>query len=157
MKTIMMLIAAIALLGTATVQADPATEKAIRDLIVSGSEYVKKNLKGEKDTVHSEGSVEFWSSGGLLQKVPAGAEPQNFESFALEPKHITVVTLVPGAAAAAFYYSEGAFQPEGYPAVSNYLTRVTEIYVKEDGKWKLRGAHWSPVQGGSGTKQTSVD
>ena len=157
MRTITILIAALALLGTATVQADPATEKAIRDLIVSGNEYVKKNLKGEEGTVASEGSVEFWSSGGLLQNVPGDAPAQEFVSFSLEPKHITVVTLVPGQAAAEFYYSEGSFQPKGSEAVPNYLTRVTEIYVKENGKWKLRGAHWSPVQGGSGTKQTSID
>jgi len=157
MRTITMLIAAFALLGVATVQADPATEKAIRDLIVSGNEYVKENLEGAEDTVSSEGSIEFWSSGGLLQKVPGDAPPAEFGSFSLEPKHITVVTLVPGAAAAAFYYSEGSFQPKGSEAVPNYLTRVTEIYVKEDGKWKMRGAHWSPVQGGSGTKQTSLD
>lgn len=157
MRIIPLLIASLALLGASNLHADPATEKAIRDLIVSGNAYVKENLKGEANTVSAEGSVEFWSSGGLLQKVPAGAGAEEFVSFNLEPKHITVVTLVPGAAAAAFYYSEGSFQPKGQEAVPNYLTRVTEIYVKENGAWKLRGAHWSPVRGGSGTKQTAVD
>ena len=157
MRTLSVLITAIMLLGTATVQADPATEKAIHDLIMSGTAYVRENLKGEKGTISKEGSTEFWSSGGLLHHVPADADPQEFEVFTTRPKHITVVTLVPGQAAAAFYYSEGALKPKGGTEVSNYLTRVTEIYVKEDGEWKLRGAHWSPVTGGAGTSQTSVD
>jgi hypothetical protein len=157
MTTITTLIATLVLLGASTAQADTATEKEIRELVVSGNEYVRENLQGEADTVAEEGSIEFWSSGGLLHHVPADADPQEFEVFTVRPKHITVVTLVPGKAAAAFYYSEGALKPKGAEAVSNYLTRVTEIYVKEDGKWKLRGAHWSPVQGGAGTTQTSVE
>lgn len=157
MRTITTLMAAILLFGTVTTQADPATEKAIRDLVISGSEYVRENLKGEEGAISEEGSTEFWSSGGLLHEVPPDADPQEFEVFSVRPKHITVVTLVPGQAAAAFYYSEGALKPKGAEAVTNYLTRVTEIYVKEDGTWKLRGAHWSPVQGGAGTSQTAVE
>jgi hypothetical protein len=34
---------------------------------------------------------------------------------------------------------------------------VTEVYVKEGGKWKVRAAHWSAVTGGSGTSQTSLE
>jgi hypothetical protein len=44
-----------------------------------------------------------------------------------------------------------------YPAVSHYMTRVSEVYVKEDGEWKLRSAHWSPVTGGSGTSQSALE
>ncbi len=46
--------------------------------------------------------------------------------------------------------------PKGFPAVSHYLTRVMELWVKEDGKWKRRAAHWSAVTGGSGTSQSAV-
>jgi len=41
--------------------------------------------------------------------------------------------------------------------VSHYLTRVTQVYVKEGGSWKIRASHWSPVSGGSGTSQSSLN
>ena len=74
-----------------------------------------------------------------------------------QAKHITVITLVPGEVAVAQYYSEGGMAPVGSAAVNNYRTRVTQVFVKEGGKWKVRAAHWSPIQGGAGTSQTSVD
>jgi ketosteroid isomerase-like protein len=48
-------------------------------------------------------------------------------------------------------------KPKGAPAVNHYLTRVTQVFVKEDGKWKIRASHWSPISGGSGTTQTSLE
>jgi hypothetical protein len=48
-------------------------------------------------------------------------------------------------------------KPKNAEMVGHYMTRVTEAYVKEDGAWKLRAAHWSPVKGGSGTSQTTID
>ncbi len=35
--------------------------------------------------------------------------------------------------------------------------RITEVYVKEGGKWKTRAAHYSPIAAGSGTNQTAID
>jgi hypothetical protein len=40
-------------------------------------------------------------------------------------------------------------------AVSHYLTRVTQVLVKEAGKWKIRSSHWSAITGGSGTSQAA--
>ena len=73
-----------------------------------------------------------------------------------------VVFLAPAHAhaddvATALYYSEGSFKPQGYPAVTNYLTRVTTTFVKEDGRWKISVSHYSPITGGSGTSQTALD
>ena len=31
------------------------------------------------------------------------------------------------------------------------------VAVKENGKWKIRASHWSPVKGGSGTTATTLD
>ena len=62
-----------------------------------------------------------------------------------------------GQAAVAMYYTEGRFKAKGGAAVDNYLTRATQVYVKENGKWKVRAAHWSPIAGGSGTNQNSID
>jgi hypothetical protein len=41
--------------------------------------------------------------------------------------------------------------------VGHYLTRVTQVFVKEDGMWKVRSSHWSAVTGGAGTTQTSQE
>lgn len=136
--------------------ADEATEQAVIKTLMDANTYTKKSLKGMDDTVAEDGSLEFWSSGGLLNEVGADTGPQEFESFNLDLKHITVITLVPGEIAVAQYYSEGSMDPKNSAAVSNYRTRVTQVFVNEGGKWKVRAAHWSPVAGGSGTSQTAV-
>ena len=129
----------------------------IKDTIMAGNAYTRKNLKGQPDVYSKDGSIEFWSSGGLMHKVDNDDDPGSYDSFDTDVKHIHVTTLVPGKAAVATYYSEGSMSPKGYPAVSNYRTRVMQVFVKEDGDWKVRAAHWSPIQGGSGTSQTALD
>jgi len=126
-------------------------EQAVRD----GFAYGRDNNKSEPDEISADGSVEFWSSGGLLHRASPGAEPQEWESFNLHPKHIEVISLVEGEVALVTYYSEGSMQPKGSPAVPHYLTRVMEVYVKEDGKWKRRAGHWAAINGGSGTSQAA--
>ncbi len=133
------------------------TAEEVRATIMENIKYVNDNLKDAADTVSKEGSVEFWSSGGLMQAVSNDAPLSEYDYQTLTPKHIKVITLVEGQAAVAMYYTEGRFKAKGGEAVNNYLTRATQIYVKEDGKWKVRAAHWSPIAGGSGTNQNSVD
>jgi len=77
--------------------------------------------------------------------------------FNLQPKHIKVITLVEGQAAVAVFYSEGSMKPKGSAAVNHYLTRATQVFVKEEGQWKIRSSHWSPVAGGSGTTQAALE
>ena len=156
MKKILGLLLAALFLASTLAQADPATEKEITKLIMDGNAYTRKNLKDSPDTYSKEGALEFWSSGGLAQELTAGGSPTEYESFNMSLKYIQVITLVPGQAAVAMYYSEGSWKPKGGPAVDHYFTRATQAYVKEDGKWKLRASHWSPVVGGKGTDQTSV-
>ena len=126
------------------------------NLILDDNANTRKNLKGDADTVSAEGSLEFWSSGGLLHNVSSDNEPDEFNSFAIDVKHIHVITLVPGQAAVAQYYSEGSMDSKNGAAVSNYRTRATQVFVKEKGKWKVRAAHWSPIAGGAGTSATSL-
>lgn len=156
MKTSAMIVTSVLLLIGAAAQADEATEQAIIKMLMDDNAYTKENLKGQGDTVAKEGSLEFWSSGGLLNEVDPDGTPQEFASFNIDLKHITVITLVPGEAAVAQYYSEGAMDPTTSAAVSNYRTRVTQVFVKEDGQWKVRAAHWSPIAGGAGTSQTAT-
>ena len=157
MKKTILALTAILAFGVTIAHADEATEQEIIKTIMDGNAYVKKNLRGMDDTVAEEGSLEFWSSGGLLQEVGADTPPQEFDAINLNAKHITVITLVPGQVAVAQYYSEGMMSPKNSSAVNNYLTRVTEVYVKEGGKWKTRAAHYSRITGGAGTSQTAVN
>lgn len=157
MKKIILVLSGIVLFAGAFAHADEATEQEVIKSIMDGNAYAKKNLKDEDDTVSKDGSLEFWSSGGLLQEVEAGTEPDEYESVNIDAKHIRVITLVPGQIAVAQFYSEGSMAPKGSAAVSNYRTRATQVLVKENGKWKIRAAHWSPIAGGSGTSQTAVN
>ena len=153
-KLALVALAVMALVPTAAV-ADTADE--IKALIMQDAADSRKNLSAGSEGISKHGALEFWSSGGLIQYIPADSPAATWEQFALTPKHIEVVTLVKDQAAVAMYYSEGSFHETGQQPVSHYMTRVTVVYVKEDGKWKERAAHYSPVTGGQGTQQTSLD
>jgi hypothetical protein len=157
MKEVLLVLTSMFLFVGALAHADEATEQEVIKTIMDANAYAEKNLKDEVDTVAKDGSLEFWSSGGFLQEVKPGSKPDEYESVNIDAKHIHVITLVPGKVAVAQYYSEGSIARKGSAAVSNYRTRATQVFVKEDGKWKVRAAHWSPIAGGSGTSQTAVD
>jgi len=144
-----------ALIQPSIVLADTASE--ITAEIVNANAYVRENLKDMDTGISSKGSLQFWSSGGLVQAVAADAPVASYESFSLTPKHIQVVVIEEGKSAVAMYYSEGSFHEKGNQPVAHYMTRITEVYVKEDGKWKTRAAHYSPIAAGSGTNQTAID
>ncbi len=132
------------------------TAKEVERTILESFESSNKSLTSRPEDYSREGALEFWSNAGMLNEVgPDAGQPSRYEIRSLTPKHIKVLTLVDGQAAVAHYYSEGSLQPEGYPVVSHYLTRVTQVFVKEDGEWKVRSSHWSPLQGGSGTSQAA--
>ena len=157
MKKMLLAVTGLMIFCMSAAQADPATEAAIKKHILDNNAYSIRELKSPGGQVSKEGSMEFWSSGGLLQEVPPADEVEEFDAFGLKPKHIHVITLVPGKVAVAMYYSEGAIDRKNSAAVPNYRTRATQVFVKEDGKWKIRAAHWSPITGGAGTSQTSVE
>ena len=132
------------------------TAKEVERTILESFESSNKSLTSHPEDYSREGALEFWSNAGMLNEVgPDGGRPSRYEIRSLTPKHIIVTPLVEGQVAMAHYYSEGSLQPEGYPAVSHYLTRVTQVFVKEDGEWKVRSSHWSPLEGGAGTSQAA--
>ena len=144
----------ILVLCTAVAFAGDAEE--VKKTIEDDFAYLNKN-KRSKNEYSKNGALEFWSSGGLLHKIDASGRPETYDEVNLSPKHIEVLVLAPGKAAAAFYYSEGSLKPKGSAGVDHYLTRVSQTFVKEGGKWKTRSSHWSPVKGGSGTSQTGKE
>ena len=128
----------------------------IKKQIMDNNEYSNKNNRSVNE-YSKNGALEYWSSGGLIQEIDPDGRPEEYDYFNIKVKHIEVVVLVPKKAAVAMYYSEGSMKPKNSPAVNHYLTRVTQAYVKENGKWKIRASHWAPIQGGSGTSQTSTE
>lgn len=149
-----LLFAVLVALVPVTVHADTRTE--IRNLILEGLSYTNQHGTSVPGTIADEGSVEFWSSGGLMQMVANTNSDEQFEYFNGSAKHIEVIVLVEGKAAVAQYYQEASMKPAGSAAVPNYRTRVTEAFVKSEGRWRRRAAHYSPLVGGSGTSQTQT-
>ena len=140
---------------SSTVIADTATE--VRQAVLDHLAHMNQELNQDPMRLSKDGSKEFFSSGGLLNHLDRTSGGNTFEMFQGSIKHIEVVVLVEGQAAVAHFYQEAMMQPTGLPAVPNYRTRVTQIFVKEEGGWKIRAAHWSPLMGGAGTSQTVIN
>ena len=139
---------------SSTVMADTATE--VRQVILDHLAHLNQELNQDPMRLSKDGSKEFFSSGGLLNHLDRTSGGNTFEMFEGSIKHIEVVVLVEGQAAVAHFYQEAMMKPTGLPVVPNYRTRVTQIFVKEEGGWKIRAAHWSPLMGGAGTSQTVI-
>ena len=158
MKRTVMLVALALLALPVTARADSHASGTAAE-VAAKIEWIyaqtRENNASPPDQIASEGSLEFWSNGGLLNHARPGVAPRAWESFNLHPKHVEIVTLVEGQVALAVYYLEGSMQPAGYPPVAHYLTRVSEVYVNQEGDWKRRAAHWSPITGGGGTSQSA--
>ena len=142
------ILSSLTLLPTAAV-GQASVEDAVRQAILDQYAFQRENLRDMPGTYSQEGSVEFWSSGGLLQQVPPEML-REFEFNTLTVKHITVIPLSADVAVAHMYV-EGGVQMKGLQPVANYLTRSTLVMVLENGDWVSRAAHWSPIQGGTGT------
>ena len=140
---------------SSTVMADTATE--VRQVILDDLAHANQELNQDPMRLSKDGSKEFFSSGGLLNHLDRTSGGNTFEMFQGSIKHIEVVVLVEGQAAVAHFYQEAMMKPTGLPVVPNYRTRVTQIFVKEEGDWKIRAAHWSPLMGGAGTSQTVIN
>ncbi len=141
------------LLTPAFAVAQSATVSEVTETIIENNRYVNENGTAMPGSYSSEGALEFWSSGGLMNEV-TDRDAIEFEMINIEAKHIHVLPVVEGQVAVAHYYSEGAMKPKGFAGVSNYMTRVSQVYVKEGERWVIRSSHWSPVAAGSGTTQT---
>jgi hypothetical protein len=134
-----------------------ASQQEIRQAIWDSYNYSKENLADPVGTYSADGAREFWSSGGLVQNVPADAPRNEYDAFSLTPKHIRIMMLADDQVGVAHFYAEGAFKVKGQPAVTDYMTRVTQVFVNEGGQWKVRASHFSPIVGGSGTPQRALE
>ena len=134
--------------------AEGGEEEEVTTAVEATYAYMREHLASPPDSTSEAGALQFWSSGGLVISVAAGASGTEYESFDIHPKHITVLRLSDDSAA-VIYYAEGSMTPKGSAPVEHYLTRVLEVYVKENGAWKVRAGHWSPLRGGGGTSRAT--
>ena len=148
------LIIGVSLLAVVNVIAETEVEKKVKQLILDNNAYTLKNLEDKPKTLSENGSFAFWSSGGLLQSMEQNTK-REFDTYNLHPKHIKVIE-INASTAVALYYVEGDYQEKESENNTNYLTRAMLVYVKEEGGWKIRAAHWSPLTGGKGTTETAV-
>ena len=139
---------------SASVSADTVSE--IKQVLLDNIQFTNQELKQDPMRISKKGSKEFFSSGGLLNEITQNSSDNTFVSFSGNIKHVDITVIVEGQAAVAHYYQEAVMQPLGSARVPDYRTRVTQVFVKEDGEWKIRAAHWSPLVGGAGTSQTVV-
>ena len=153
MKKIIILIAS-CLSAVAATKAETEIEKKVKQVILDNNAYALKNLKFKAKMISKEGALEFWSSGGLLHSPQQNDKVREFDTYNMHPKHIKVIEINPSTAV-AMYYVEGNVQHKGSEINPNYLTRVMQVYVKEQDGWKIRAAHWSPLTGGKGTTETA--
>ena len=135
--------------------AETEVEKEVKQLILDDNAYALKNLEDKAKMISENGSLEFWSSGGLLQSLQQNSKVREFDAYNLHQKHIKVIE-INATTAVALYYVEGDYQEKESENNTNYLTRAMLVYVKEEGGWKIRAAHWSPLTGGKGTTETAV-
>ena len=115
------------------------------------------NLKKYKDyisSVHSGGTKNGDSNGSFwyvmtptVKGLTENRKPGDKSSF--NARYIEVDVLVPGEAAVAYYYLVGSFTLNGI-SKSDYRTRVSQVFVTEKGKWKIKSGHFSPLHSGSG-------
>jgi len=130
--------------------------QAVRQAIRANYEYSRESLTSDPAVNSADGTLEFWSSGGLLNVTEADTPAAQYEAFDITPKYIWVVMLADDQVAMANYYAEGTYHAVGSDPVEDYVTRVTQIWVNEGGEWKLRGSHFSPLVGGSGISQRAA-
>ena len=155
MKLLMIVTIAL-LMFSGTAFADERTEREVRQTILDSYAESNRTKKGNADGYSKDGATEFWSSGGVMNEVGPDDNGGEYEEFNINAFHIKVTTLEPGKSAVAHFYAQGSMKPKGAPRVPNYFTRAMQVFVKEGGEWKIRASHWSPVLGGSGTSQTSL-
>ena len=105
-------------------------------------------------TMHSEGTMNGDSNGSFwyerestVAAITEGQSPDN--EFNFTPRYIEVDVLEKGKVAVAYYYLVGSYTINGVEK-NDYRTRVSQIFVKEKGNWKVKAGHYTPLHSGSG-------
>ena len=152
MKKVIMLFSALCI-TTSLLLADDKSEVA--DVVNKHWQYQNaKDWKKYVGTLHSEGTMDGDSNGSFwyrreatVSAVTEGQSPEN--EFNFTARYIEVDILEKGKVAVAYYYLVGSYNINGVQK-NNYRTRVSQIFVKEKGNWKVKAGHFTPLHSGSG-------
>ena len=115
------------------------------------------NLKKYKDyisSVHSDGTMNGDSNGSFWYETTPTVKGltenrKTGDKSSFSARYIEIDILVPGKAAVAYYYLVGSYTLGGVTK-NDYRTRVSQVFVTEKGKWKIKSGHFSPLHSGSG-------
>ena len=152
MKKVIMLFSALCI-TTSLLLADDKSEVA--DVVNKHWQYQNaKDWKKYVGTLHSEGTMDGDSNGSFWSRreatVSAVTEEQSPENeFNFTARYIEVDILEKGKVAVAYYYLVGSYNINGVQK-NDYRTRVSQIFVKEKGSWKVKAGHFTPLHSGSG-------
>ena len=152
MKKVIMLFSALCI-TTSLLLADDKSEVA--DVVNKHWQYQNaKDWKKYVGTLHSEGTMDGDSNGSFwyrreatVSAVTEGQSPEN--EFNFTARYIEVDILEKGKVAVAYYYLVGSYNINGVQK-NDYRTRVSQIFVKEKGSWKVKAGHFTPLHSGSG-------
>jgi len=116
----------------------------------------EKNWKKFVGTLHSEGTMNGDSNGSFWFKqestvsaITANGWGSPNNKFDFEPRYIEIDVLEKGKIAIAYYYLVGSYTING-TSKSDYRTRVSQVFIKENGSWKIKSGHFTQLHGGSG-------
>ena len=152
MKKIIMLFSSL-VITTSLLLADDKSEVA--DVVNKHWQYQNAKDWGKYvGTMHSEGTMDGDSNGSFWYRreatvaaVTEGQSPEN--KFNFTPRYIEVDILEKGKVAVAYYYLVGSYNINSVQK-NDYRTRVSQIFVKEKGNWKVKAGHFTPLHSGSG-------
>jgi hypothetical protein len=152
MKKIIMSFSAL-LITTSLLLADDKSE--VVDVVNKHWEYQQtKDWKKYVGTLHSGGTMNGDSNGSFwylrdatVAAVTEGQSPDN--EWNVAPRYIEVDVLAKGKVAVAYYYLVGSYTINGVQK-NDYRTRVSQIFVKEKGNWKVKAGDYTPLHSGSG-------
>ena len=114
------------------------------------------NFKDYISTIHSKGTMNGDSNGSFwfrqestVSAITANGWGSPSNKFDFKPKYIEVDVLEKDKIAIAYYYLVGSYTING-KSKSDYRTRVSQVFVKEGGNWKVKSGHFTQLHGGSG-------
>ena len=101
-----------------------------------------------KGTLNGDSNGSFWyMQESTVSAVSQGLSTDDEQIFT--PKYIEVEILEKGKVALAYYYLVGSYSINGVQK-NDYRTRVSQVFLKEKGKWKVKSGHFTPLHSGSG-------
>ena len=130
-------------------------EAQVTEIVNKHWEYQnKKNWKKYVGTLYSGGTMNGDSNGSFwymqestVAAVTEGQAPSN--EFNFKPRYIKIDVLEKDRVAIAYYYLVGSYSINGQEK-NDYRTRVSQVFVKEEGGWKIKSGHFTPLYSGSG-------